>query len=1125
MKKGRCIVLLILVILVEVVMAQSPRHTQRNIRTIPIDSMLMSDPFILADPVTRMYYMTGSGGMLWKSKDLNMWTGPYNVVAVDTNSWMGKNPAIWAAELHFYKGKYYYFATFTNKGVIIDTVKKNAIERRASHILVSDKPDGPYIPMKDSIYLPANKPTLDGTFWIDKDGKPYMIFCHEWLQNWNGTVEKIELKPDLSGSIGESKLLFLSSDSPWSKEYDENRNIIPNKVTDGPFLFRTQTGKLGMLWTSWVFKDYTQGVAYSESGTLVGQWIQEKEPITPPNYGHGMLFHTFEGKLLMSVHSHKENKNGRYIRTPQLLEVDDSGDKLILKNKELASGRKINLDKGWRSHLGSTSNAEQASYNDSKWRALDLPHDWSIEPVPVAKEGITLGPFSRMSDGGVDTGQTLGGEGWYRTEFTIAKEDADKRLLLYFEGIYNQSEVWINGTKVHYNPYGYTSFRLDISKYCNAPGTSNSLVVKAVNAGKNSRWYSGSGIYRHVWLIKTDKVYLDEWDTFVNASELKEKEAVIKLNTILHNVADKDSRAKLNIKIFSPTGNEVYSTTQNVHISASGDEPVSISFNLKKPELWSIDTPVLYQAEISVLSDSGETDKITIPFGIRTIAFSAEKGFLLNGKPVKLKGGCLHHDNGLLGAAAIDRAEERKVELMKANGYNAVRCAHNLPSEYFLQACDRLGLLVIDEVFDQWQEAKRPQDYHQFFDEWSEYDMTTMVRRDRNHPSIILWSIGNEIAERADAVGEIIAKRLITTIKNLDDSRFTTAAVNNFWDRRHFTWAKDSERAFRNLDVAGYNYMWQEYEKDHQKFPDRIMFGTESVPKEAAQNWNLVEKHPYIIGDFVWTSVDYLGEAGLAHTLELAPGERNPQFMDWPWYNAWCGDIDLCGDKKPQSYYRDILWRRTAISLAVQPPVAEGKREDINYWGWKNELLSWNWKGFEGQMMKVNIYSRSPKVRLYLNNKLIGEKEVNQENYTSSFDVVYEPGVLKAVNVIKNKETLSAELKTTAEPAAIRLTADRTSIKADKNDLSYIKIEIVDKEGNLVPDTNLAVNIKCTGNGSVIAAGNASYDDMKSFRSFNPNTFRGKAMAIVQPNENKGEINLTVSATGLDDASITLKVY
>lgn len=796
-----------------------------------------------------------------------------------------------------------------------------------------------------------------------------------------------------------------------------------------------------------------------------------------------------------------------------------------------ASERKVNMNANWKFHRGCMANAEQPAFNDSQWKVIDLPHDWSVEPVPVQREGITLGPFSRLSIGGADTGQTVGGEGWYRKEFTLLPEDAGKNLSLYFEGAYNQSEVWINGQKVCFTPYGYMPFRINITPFCKAPGTPNTVAVKVINEGLNSRWYAGSGIYRHVWLIKTAKVHLDEWDTFIDASKLEGKKAIVNIHTLVHNSALKEKSGKLHIRILSPTRAEVCSTIKEVAVQKDSSQPLSFALDVPKPMLWSVDTPNLYTAYLSVSTDGGETntqerDEIAIPFGIRTIEFNAREGFLLNGKPLKLKGGCLHHDNGLLGAVAIDRAEERKVELMKANGFNAVRCAHNLPSEYFLQACDRLGLLVIDEVFDQWQQAKRPQDYHQYFDEWSEHDMATMVRRDRNHPSIILWSIGNEIAERADdPTGVDIAKKLIATIEQYDTTRFTTAGVNAFWDRRQFTWEKDSERAFRHLDVAGYNYQWTKYEEDHAGFPERVMYGSESVPKEAAQNWNLIDKHPYLIGDFVWTAVDYLGEAGLAHTLELAPGERSPQFMGWPWYNAWCGDIDFCGDKKPQSYYRDILWNRRDISLAVQPPVAEGKKEDINYWGWKNELLSWNWQGMEGQTMTVHVYSRSPKVRLYLNDRLIGEKATSADSYTASFEVGYEPGLLKAVNVKGKKETASAELRTAGSPASVRLTADRSEIRADKNDLSYVKIEVVDAEGNVVPDCSLPVEIKQSGAGRVLAAGNASADDMASFRSLQPKVFRGKAIAIVQPDTETGVISLTVSAKGLPEATISIKTH
>lgn len=310
--------------------AQGWRQRVAPRENIPLDSIQLSDPFILADEKTRTYYMTGTGGMLWKSKDLATWSGPYMVIEVDPNSWMGPHPMVWAAEIHQYKDKYYYFATFTNRDVKIDTVANNVIERRACHVLVSDTPDGPYRPFGDATYLPANMPTLDATLWIDKDKKPYMVYCHEWLQNRNGTVEKIELKPDFSGTIGERKILFRASDSPWSRENTDDGSVRPNMVTDGPYLFKTTKGKLGMIWTSWIRDIYTQGVAYSQSGTLDGPWIQEPEPITPPNFGHGMIFRTFDGRLLMSVHSHRKDARGRTIRRPRFFTLSNKGSKLKL---------------------------------------------------------------------------------------------------------------------------------------------------------------------------------------------------------------------------------------------------------------------------------------------------------------------------------------------------------------------------------------------------------------------------------------------------------------------------------------------------------------------------------------------------------------------------------------------------------------------------------------------------------------------------------------------------------------------------------------------------------------------------------------------------------------------------
>lgn len=789
---------------------------------------------------------------------------------------------------------------------------------------------------------------------------------------------------------------------------------------------------------------------------------------------------------------------------------------LVLSAASVRAGERDSLlTQDWKFYRGCVSDAENPAFPDSTWRTVELPHDWSVEPLKVQRKGVSVGPFSKMSPGDIDTGQTMGGEGWYRKRLTLTGEDRGKRIFLYIEAAYNQSEVYVNGRKVHYNAYGYTPYKVDITPWLNAPGKENTLAVKVVNEGRNSRWYAGSGLFRHVWLIKTDALHLDAWDTYVDASRVKGRTAEVRLSTVLHNAGSEAGEATVGVTVYGPDGRRILHTEGK---AATADSTLyNTTVSVPRAQLWSPDSPCLYTAEVTLTADGRERDKITVPFGIRTIAFTADKGFLLNGKPLKLKGCCVHHDNGLLGAAAIRRADERKAELLKANGFNAVRLSHNLASEDFLNACDRLGLLVIHETFDQWQDAKREEDYHRFFDRWSGYDLSQGIRRDRNHPSIILWSLGNEIAERADARGEDIVRRLSATVRKYDTSRFTTAAVNSFWDRRQYTWEKDSHRAFRNIDVAGYNYMWQKYETDHAAYPDRVMYGSESYPKEMAQNWNLVEKHPYIIGDFVWTGMDYLGEAGLGHALQLAEGERDTQFMGWPWYNAWCGDIDLIGEKKPQSYYRDVLWRRLPVAMAVHVPVAEGKREVVNGWGWPDELQSWNWQGCEGRPMQVNVYSRAPKVKLYLNGRLIGEQPTDGKTYTTTFTVPYSPGKLTATAGVHT----SFSLETTGRPAAIRLKADRTTLKTNVEDLSYVTIEVVDDKGRVVPDAIVPLKITCSGAGRVIASGNGAYADMESFRSPSPHTFRGRAQAIVSPTT-AGTVTLTVSTDGLQPAAATL---
>ena len=633
--------------------------------------------------------------------------------------------------------------------------------------------------------------------------------------------------------------------------------------------------------------------------------------------------------------------------------------------------RKRSFDPDWRFIRDSISGAEQPGFDDSKWRVLDLPHDWSIEDIPEQVEGKTVGPFSKESPGDASTGHTIGGTGWYRKAFTLDADETGKLISVYFEGAYMETDVWVNGNHLGTHPYGYTSFYYDITKYCKPAGQPNVMAVRVVNKGKNSRWYSGSGIYRHVWLTVTDPLHIEQWGVYVTTPQVSNQSATVKTQVKILNERNVKADIKIRTRLLDAEDKQVAQSEATRSIDANSKVEISQNIKVNAPGLWSLGSPNLYRAEVAVIVNGKVRDITTTPFGIRSTGFNAENGFMLNGKPVELMGGCVHHDNGILGAAAIDRAEERKIELLKSNGFNAIRCSHNPPSEKFLETCDRLGMLVIDEPFDQWQKQKNPDDYHQFFDAWWEKDFSSMILRDRNHPSIILWSIGNEIEERADSSGLEITKKLKAKAKELDPSRLITEAVCEFWEHPGRPWSATAP-AFKLLDVGGYNYQWKQYENDHKNFPHRIMMGTESVPQHAFQNWQLVEKHPYVIGDFVWTAMDYLGESGIGHsTCDTGKGSC---LKPWPWFNSYCGDIDLIGNKKPQSYFRDVVWRRSKIEMAVHTPLPKDCKEQVSYWGWPDEQQSWTWPGNEGNMMEVVVYTRSPVVRLRLNGKVINEK-------------------------------------------------------------------------------------------------------------------------------------------------------
>lgn len=784
--------------------------------------------------------------------------------------------------------------------------------------------------------------------------------------------------------------------------------------------------------------------------------------------------------------------------------------------------RKTCIDEGWRFHYGEAAEAVSPDYDDSSWRTLSLPHDWCVETEAAeAAGGEHIGPFSRSSVGGNSTGQTVGGEGWYRKTFTLKKEDKNKRIMLYFEGAYNHTTVWVNGRKAYFNHYGYQSFRFDATEFCKAPGKENVITVKVTNNGMNTRWYAGAGIYRHVWLVKTPQLHLDTWHNYIHTSEVTEGNATVNVETLLNNEQSRKLKGEVTVQLLDKDGNIVASGRQEVGVDGNGEKEVRFGMQVAKPQLWSPESPYLYKAVITVKDrKSGDEDRTVTRFGIRTLEFSADRGFLLNGKSVLLHGGCVHHDNGLLGAAAYDAAENRKITLLKNEGFNALRTAHNMTSEHFLEACDSIGMMVVDEAFDQWLQAKNKDDYHQYFKEYSDRDMQTMILRDRNHPSIIMWSIGNEIPGRITAEGQAVAARLRNTILALDTTRPLTAAIPSWDDFRH-SWDDDNNLAFKSLDVGGYNYLYDKYEHDHQSYPDRVMVGLETYPKRAAENWVLAERLPYVIGDFVWTAMDYLGESGIGSASFRKSGNQ-PFSPGWPWFNGWCGDIDLIGNKKPQSYYRDVVWHRKPVTMAVEEAAPEGTHMSVSLWGWQLEQQSWTWDYPHGTPLNVNVYSRAPQVRLYLNDSLVGTKTTSA-TFWAGFTVPYEPGTLRAVEYDGEKEGDFFILKTTGTPVALRLVSDRGSATADGKDLVYVTAELVDAEGQVVYDSQRTVRFSIEGEGSILACGNACPNDMESFRNSSPRLYNGRAQAIVKTTRTAAGFTLRVSADGLPAQALTVR--
>jgi beta-galactosidase len=773
------------------------------------------------------------------------------------------------------------------------------------------------------------------------------------------------------------------------------------------------------------------------------------------------------------------------------------------------------MDRNWRFYLGDDKSASSPAYNDNAWRLLDLPHDWSVE-----------GQFSKDAPTGGGGGYLPTGIGWYRKTFTLPFAIRQKHIAIEFDGVYMNSEVWLNGHYLGKRPNGYISFCYDLTPYL--VRGKNVIAVRVDNSAEpNSRWYSGSGIYRHVWLNVTNPVRIALWGTYITTPDVSENTATVSVRTKIENQTSK-AGYDLVSTLIDESGHEV--ANAKTAVTADTADEASQTLTVTSPLLWSVDAPHLYTLHSVILSGKKILDEYDTPFGIRKLDYSNVTGFSLNGKHLKMNGVCLHHDGGLVGAAVPLKIWETRLKLLKDMGCNAIRTSHNPVAPEFLDLCDRMGFLVMDEAFDVWESKKVKNDYHLYFDDWWQRDVTDQIHRDRNHPSVVLWSAGNEIPDQTKDRGIDLLKNLLDVYHKEDPTRPVTTANDDI--------AADSNSTrlpfMQEEDIVGYNYAnrWHErrelyYSIDHQDHPDWKMIGTESGPVrnvasyslgmekdrvkanytsgmvDAEQLWEFVSVHDYVIGDFMWTGIDYLGESR------------------WPGKGSLAGQISTINLPKDGYYFYQSQWTDQPV-LHLFP--------------------HWNWTGHEGQIVPVVAYTNCDTVELFLNGKSYGMKmqefphqghsyawnkyarpyvPVTTADLHLEWDVAYEPGTIKAVGRKNGKQTVIAEIHTTGKPFAIHVTAD--SLIHAHGDVALVHADVVDDNGNVVPNADNALTFNLKGQGVLLGtdAGNPRDDD--AFTSNIRKAFNGHTFAIIRSGKMPGNITLIVTGDGLKPATLVIK--
>jgi len=778
---------------------------------------------------------------------------------------------------------------------------------------------------------------------------------------------------------------------------------------------------------------------------------------------------------------------------------------------------RTSFNTGWKFSLAGNDDSRKGDFDDSGWRLLDLPHDWSIE-----------GEFSELNPASPGGGALPGGTGWYRKTFKIDPSKKEKLIYIEFDGIYRNSEVWINGNYLGKRPYGYSSFRYELTPYLIYGDEMNVLAVKVDNSQQpNSRWYSGSGIYRNVWLVSTGKIAVDHWGTFVTSHEVSPEAALVRISIRVKNRAGSQADVTLVSSLYDAGNKKVASSKSEVIKLADTVTIITQELKLEKPKLWSVDNPYLYRVVTEVISDGRVADRYETVTGIRSFIFDSKKGFFLNGKPLKILGVCNHHDLGCLGAAVSTRAIERQLEILKEMGCNGIRTSHNPPAPELLDLCDRMGFIVMDEAFDMWKIKKTDYDYHLDYDEWHKRDLEDMVLRDRNHPSVFIWSIGNEIMEQWDTSGSGIpmVRELAAIVRALDDTRPITSACNDPQPHNPII-------APGVLDLIGYNYRDTLYAGFPQAFPGGIFIGTETTSALATRGsydmpsdivrrwparwdqpfkegnadltcssydncsapwgsthehaWQLTKKYDYLSGMYIWTGFDYLGE---------------PTPYWWPARSSYFGIIDLAGFPKDAYYMYQSEWTDTPV-LHIFP--------------------HWNWT--PGQVVDVWAYTNCDEVELLLNGNSLGRQKKTAEKLHLVWRIDYEPGTITGVGYKDGVEIMRQEVKTAGEPAAILLTPDRPEINADGSDLSFITVTVVDKDGVPVPKADNLIKFSVEGKGTIAGVDNGCQTSMEPFKADFRKAFNGKCLLVVKAGAEAGSINVTATSDGLTTATAAIRV-